>query len=700
MNKIPINQPTKDDSIKYLQIIREKEESIQALHTINDQLRQDILQLQTQIAESNNTKNSKYQKIEESNQQLKFMLADTQNLVLQYQNDIDIYHQIVEQIIKYTQLYRFNQKTTIPEIINFLSQEIFSQEIINLWNELKPILQLFINQIQGNVSSPQLKQLFTKYYKNYENQYHPLSTMTILEEIIHMLNQKVSQQIETQVMNYSNQFTHQINKINLFQTSILLINFEEDQIKKKMKAQQKEISQLKEELESQSKINKNLEEQIQNLTMKSSERKPFVELLSIKDASSDSEEDDAEIQKLNIELEQKDTLIQKLKQTISNQEVMLERIKIENQYWDLIINCDEDSLFPLINQGWTLNFKQDYGLSNYQIFYSFLGFDSSYLQFILENLFINDFHFQKLSDQTYLQLANNQLVYLKSIFYNEYNTLVQTKVLRPLLNNFYETNEVLEGQQMLNEFWIQFSLFNGILILCLKNCNQQNLTLLQLAINIQNQIEKTSALIVIFEEEYTEQDFVMQIIQENEFMEPDDEIDDQIQKIRYAMTSGENFDFTSVNKIISKQKVDYIQQLNHFIKNNLEIYFKKSEQSKLEFNQSLLSENVYEIKLVQSQESDQIKLQSYSQIQVIQNDEIMVHKISESQYDIFFSEKLQEVRLKNYQLNKKGLIIKLKCTFDNDNMTTKQYILKCTYIKEDQGEISHTIFDNKLILQL
>ncbi|CAD8064736.1 unnamed protein product [Paramecium primaurelia] len=700
MNKIPINSPIKDDSIKYLQIIREKEESIQALQTINDQLRQDINQLQSQLAESFNTKNFKYQKLEESNQQLKVMLTDTQNLVLQYQSDIDIYHQIVEQIIKYTQLYRFNQKTTIPQILNFLNQEVFNQDIVNLWNELKQILKQAIDQINIKMSSPQLKEIYTKFYKNYENQYHPLSTMSIFEEIILMLNEKVSQQIETQVMNYSDQFTHQINKINLFETSIVLINFEEDQLKKKLKSQQKQIIQLKEELESQFKIKKIFEEQIQTLTMKSSERKPFIEILSIKDVSSSSEDDNVEILKLNNELEQKDTLIQKLQQTIQNQQLMLDRVNIENQYWDLIINCDEDSLFTIINQGWTLNFKQDYGLSNYQVFYSFLGFDSSYLQFILENLFVNDFYFQKLSDQTYLQLANNQLAYLKSIFCNEYNTLIQTKVLHPLVNNFYETSELVEGQQMLNEFWIKFSLNNGILFLCLKNYNQQNLTLLQLAINIQNQIDQTSVLIVIFEDEYTESDVVMKIIQSNEFIGVDDEIDDQQQNIRISMTSGDNFDFNNLNKRISKQKIDYVQQLNQFMKHNLDVYFKKSEQSKLEFNQSLLSENVYEMKLVQSQESDQIKLQTHSQVQVIKNDEIMIHKISDSQYDIFFFEKLQEVRLKSYQINNQGLIIKLKCTFDNDDMITKQYILKSTYIKEDQGEISHTIFDNKLILQL
>ncbi|CAD8165415.1 unnamed protein product [Paramecium octaurelia] len=700
MNKIPINSTIKDDSIKYLQIIREKEESIQALQTINDQLRQDLIQLQTQLAESQNTKSQKHQKLEESNQQLKVMLTDTQNLVLQYQSDIDIHHQIIEQIIKSTQIYRFNQKTTIPQILNFLNQEIFSQDIVNLWNELKQILKQTINQINCKVSSPQLREIFTKYYKNYENQYHPLSTMSIFEEIICMLNEKVSQQIETQVMNYSDQFTHQINKINLFETSIVLINFEEDQLKKKLKNQQNQIIQLKGELEQQSKINKNFEEQIQTFTMKSSERKPFVEILSVKDVSSSSEDDNAEILRLNSELEQKDTLIQKLKQTITNQQLMIDRVNIENQYWDLIINCDEDSLFPLINQGWTLNFKQDYGLSNFQVFYSFLGFDSSYLQFILENLFVNDFYFQKLADQTYLQLANDQLTYLKSIFCNDYNTLVQTKVLHQLVDNFYETSELVEGQQMLNEFWIKFSLRNGILFLCLKNCNQQNLTLLQLAINIQNSTEQTSVLIVIFEEEYTESDVVMKIIQQNEFVGVEDEIDEKKQNIRIAMTSGDNYDFKDLNKKIGKQKIDYVQQLNDFIKNNLDVYFKKSEQSKLEFNKSLLSENVFEMKLVQSQESDQIKMQTHSQVQVIQNDEIMIHKISDSQYDIFFSEKLQEVRLKSYSVNNQGLIIKLKCTFDNDNLTTRQFILKSMYIKEDQGEISHTIFDNKLILQL
>ena len=37
-------------------------------------------------------------------------------------------------------MYKFNQKASLEQIVNFLGQEVFNEELIELWQELKRIL--------------------------------------------------------------------------------------------------------------------------------------------------------------------------------------------------------------------------------------------------------------------------------------------------------------------------------------------------------------------------------------------------------------------------------------------------------------------------------------------------------------------------------------------------------------------------------
>ncbi|KAM3140829.1 hypothetical protein pb186bvf_007056 [Paramecium bursaria] len=398
LNKSTLSAKKDDQSVRYLQTIHEKEEQVKQIQKENDHLRQEIFNLKNS-RESQQLQNDlkRLKKLEKTNLELKKMLNESQDFILQTQEQQLMFSDIQMMMNQILKNFNLNPNMTIQQQIQFIQKQMINTELLN---EFKDILE-FIQQIQPlNIEiGIQLSQIMGKYYQ--DRFYHPLSTKALLDQILTQLMrifnirniyngvngvkfkqqleqvslicsaievktvdeermmmeneelQEKVQQLQASLIECESQIRQYNDDIDNLNYKLSQLNEANCQLQNKIQQQSNTIQALQQEADSYKTelVDKqqfilsleHLQSQNNEKSLKLSEREPFVQVLSARDLESSlqsgSSQENQEIQDLKLIIEQKEHYIkqeEQLKQKLLNQVWMLENSdKIVRQQQEL-----------------------------------------------------------------------------------------------------------------------------------------------------------------------------------------------------------------------------------------------------------------------------------------------------------------------------------------------------------------------------